>query len=96
MRSDMRDIRDELTDLQRQQRRELSAVQRGIEDLKLCLTGGSTPTAAGGQDAKKLLECPMCTEEARPPMRLRQCREGHIICDWCFARDEQARERGII
>jgi len=39
------------------------------------------------------LECPMCTEEARPPMRLRQCREGHVICDGCFARDEQARER---
>ena len=93
MRSNIRGIRDELTDLQRQQRRELSAVQRGIEDLKLCLTGRSATRAAGGQDTKKVLECPMCTEEARPPMRLRQCREGHIICDGCFARDEQARER---
>ena len=32
------------------------------------------------------MSCPMCTEEVLPPMRLRQCWEGHIICDSCYAR----------
>jgi len=30
------------------------------------------------------VECPVCMEEVKPPMRLRHCGEGHIICDGCF------------
>jgi len=29
------------------------------------------------------LECPVCYEELKPPMRLKQCAQGHIICDDC-------------
>jgi len=29
------------------------------------------------------LECPVCYEELKPPMRLKQCAQGHIICDEC-------------
>ena len=41
------------------------------------------------------LECPVCLEEVRPPMRLRQCGEGHITCDTCYARQagEEAEKR---
>ena len=30
------------------------------------------------------MQCPICSEDARPPMRLMQCINGHIICDSCF------------
>jgi len=36
--------------------------------------------------AAPLLECPVCMEVARPPMRLMQCGQGHIICDSCHNR----------
>jgi len=35
------------------------------------------------------LECPVCMEVARRPMRLKQCGQGHIICDSCHARAEK-------
>jgi len=34
------------------------------------------------------LECPVCMEVARPPMRLKQCGQGHIICDSCHGKAE--------
>jgi len=34
------------------------------------------------------VECPVCMEEVRAPMRLRQCGEGHIICDGCFHQNQ--------
>jgi len=29
-------------------------------------------------------ECPVCMETLRPPMRLRQCGQGHIVCEDCY------------
>jgi len=29
------------------------------------------------------LECPVCLEEMRPPMRIWQCVSGHPVCDIC-------------
>eukprot|EP00092_Neocalanus_flemingeri_P073578 GFUD01090826.1.p1 GENE.GFUD01090826.1~~GFUD01090826.1.p1 ORF type:complete len:129 (+),score=36.18 GFUD01090826.1:45-389(+) len=34
------------------------------------------------------LECPVCMEVAKPPMRLKQCGKGHIICDSCHTQAE--------
>jgi len=34
------------------------------------------------------VECPVCMEVARPPMRLKQCDQGHIVCDTCQSRAE--------
>ena len=93
MRADIRGIKDKVTDLQKQQRKEMTAVQRGIAELKLCMTGVNTNGQPEQQEARRIFECPMCTEEARPPMRLKQCGEGHIICDSCYARDDEARRR---
>ena len=61
------------------------AIQSGIEELRLSMQGNAAP--------RRKFECPMCTEEALPPMRLKQCGKGHIICDTCYAKDEQARQR---
>ena len=38
------------------------------------------------RDESKSLTCPVCYEEAKPPMRLKQCINGHIICDTCYTR----------
>ena len=67
---------------------ELASIQRGIEELRLSLQSN----AASSREPGGRFDCPMCTEEVRPPMRLKQCGEGHIICDRCYARDEQARQ----
>ena len=76
--------------MKRQHDQELAAIQRGIEELRLSIM---QVNAAPAVESRGRFECPMCTEEARPPMRLKQCGEGHIICDTCYARDEQARLR---
>ena len=79
-------VKEEMREMKIQHDRELAAIHRGIEELKLSVRVNAAP-------ARRQFECPMCTEEARPPMRLKQCGEGHIICDTCYARDEQARQR---
>ena len=82
-------MKEEMREMKIQHDHELAAIQKGIEELRLSVQG----IAASGRASRRQFECPMCTEEARPPMRLKQCGEGHIICDTCYARDEQARER---
>ncbi len=29
------------------------------------------------------LECPICTEEMKPPRKIFQCSNGHVICELC-------------
>ena len=29
------------------------------------------------------LECPICTEEMKPPRKIFQCMNGHVICELC-------------
>jgi len=40
------------------------------------------------QSSLSMVECPVCMEVARPPMRLKECGQGHIICDTCQSRAE--------
>ena len=90
LKADMRDVKEELLAMKRQQDHNLAAIQSGIEELRLSMLGNAAPAAI---ESGRQFECPMCTEKARPPMRLKQCREGHVICDDCYAKDEQARQR---
>ena len=39
----------------------------------------------------RLLECPVCLEEMRPPARIFQCSRGHALCGGCRARPEVRR-----
>jgi len=32
---------------------------------------------------RELLECPVCLEEMRPPKKIFQCSNGHVICEHC-------------
>ena len=88
---DVTDVKEELRSIKRHQERELAAIHRGIEELRLSMQ--SNASAVIESRTRGIFECPMCTKEAKPPMRLKQCGEGHIICDTCYARDEQARQR---
>ena len=88
LKANMMDIKEELQTMKRQQDRDMAAIKCGIGELRLSIT---QINAAPAVESRGRFECPMCTEEARPPMRLKQCGEGHIICDTCYARDEQAR-----
>jgi len=38
------------------------------------------------QSSLSMVECPVCMEVARPPMRLKECGQVHIICDNCQSR----------
>jgi len=31
------------------------------------------------------VECPVCLDRVRPPMRLLQCDQGHVVCTLCYA-----------
>jgi len=46
------------------------------------------------QSRLSMLECPVCMEVAKPPMRLKQCGQGHIICDTCQSRAEARASDG--
>ena len=81
------------------QRKEMEKLRRATEGLNE-LKEGMKELVRDRKELEELLQgfktvakkeewtmsCPMCTEEVLPPMRLRQCWEGHIICDSCFAR----------
>ena len=89
LKANVTDVKEELLAMKRQQDLKMAAIQSWIEELRLSLQGN----AALAAESRRKFECPMCTEEARPPMRLKQCGEGYIICDTCYARDEQPRQR---
>merc|ERR1719213_267242 len=46
----------------------------------------SSLSRGGPSSTNRDLECPVCGETVRRPMRLKQCGQGHIICDSCLAR----------
>lgn len=72
----------------------LNELKEGMKECTLLLQGfRQQTTGVVAKQQQSTTSCPMCTEEILPPMRLRQCWEGHIICDSCFARDEEVPER---
>ena len=44
------------------------------------------PTCAGGIDRPifdKDFECSVCLDDMRPPIKIFQCRNGHVMCESC-------------
>jgi hypothetical protein len=62
------------------QRREIAAMGLAVGTLTQAIADLTT-TVSRSVDLR--VECPICMEEAPPPMRLHQCNLGHIICDTC-------------
>jgi len=75
-------IQNMKSSLMTQVARETADLRRMIQDL---------PRA---QSRLSMLECPVCMEVAKPPMRLKQCGQGHIICDTCQSRAEARASDG--
>jgi len=66
--------------------RQTNELKKMIQDLTLTL---SNNLRSSQQRSSLDVECPVCMESVRPPMRLKQCGQGHIICDTCHARAEK-------
>merc|ERR1719481_200101 len=60
---------------------------REIDELKRMIQGLTMSPQFQGMVTLEV-ECPVYVEVARPPMRLKQCGQGHIICDACQSRAE--------
>ena len=58
---------------------------RQLNEIKNNQGGGSAVGRRPG------VQCPVCMEEVGPPMRLRQCGLGHIVCDSCFHQNKGDR-----
>jgi len=72
---------DKLEDTVHENARQIHELKVMIQDLK-----NSKPP----QPSQPKVECPVCMELARPPMRLKQCGQGHTICDTCHSRSKKA------
>jgi len=84
---DLKDTIENMEDQSRRQTNELKKMQMVTQDLTLAVS--KLPKPAQSQPRPSLdVECPVCMEVARPPMRLMQCGKGHIVCDSCHARGE--------
>jgi len=77
-----------------------------ISHLQQCLDNLETRTQAQSRDiqflvrqvnmpGKVTVECPVCLEVCVPGMRLRQCGQGHILCDSCHTMAGQVAATGV-
>jgi len=82
-------------------KKEMGRAMKQVESLKTFIstemkeikTMLSNQAQATLKDQPKL-ECPVCFETIKPPMRLKQCEKGHIICDNCVK--SRQRHAGIV
>merc|ERR1711983_591347 len=44
---------------------------------------GSSSGRSDQTRVRDLLECPVCLEEMKPPKKIFQCSNGHVICELC-------------
>jgi len=75
----------EMDEFRRETQTEMKTLKKELKRIQNLLSnnlrsGMLTPSAAA---ARSSIECPVCYDEVEPPMRLKQCGQGHIICDDC-------------
>jgi len=80
-------LKDDFRDMESQSRKDTTELKNMIENLAALFI-------QKGQDQKDVVsdivvECPVCMEVAKSPMRLKQCGQGHIICDTCHDRTRE-------
>jgi len=71
-------------------KKEMEGANKEMKEIKTMLSNQAQATP---KDQPKL-ECPVCFETIKPPMRLKQCEKGHIICDNCVK--SRQRHAGIV
>ena len=69
--------RDLPSELAQQQKKEMKELK---QEMKKITAAMNNLTASPSVE----MNCPICMEPAKRPMRLMQCGQGHIICDACF------------
>eukprot|EP00092_Neocalanus_flemingeri_P008567 GFUD01009232.1.p1 GENE.GFUD01009232.1~~GFUD01009232.1.p1 ORF type:complete len:269 (+),score=59.03 GFUD01009232.1:447-1253(+) len=85
------DQKEQINSLQKSIKKMESKSQSQMNELKNMireLAVSNRPPALQQQPPRIELECPVCMEVAKPPMRLKQCGKGHIICDSCHTKAE--------
>jgi len=63
-------------------------IEASIQKLNLCMDQFDWEKFLRISNSASELECPVCIEEMRPPMKIWQCKEGHPICDVCRRRPQ--------
>jgi len=78
------DLETKVDTLQSSNRKEMTELKNMIRELSISVRHPAQPPATSSPH----LECPVCLEVVRRPMRLKQCGQGHIICDSCHDKAE--------
>jgi len=91
-RFELRQTRDQERLVQRQSKqredvdRRIEIRNRGLRKFVENVHSPASPSP--GVDARREMECPVCLNEMKPPVRIWQCSEGHPVCDSCQKRPQ--------
>jgi len=66
---------------------EVEEMKESIRELKVILSTSKMEEDLMEQTRSEL-ECPVCLEEMRPPVRIWQCSDGHPVCELCRRKPE--------
>ena len=85
------------------QEEEIKQVRRKLENFDRYASSGNLAKQTQGKKSKvagstpdlscfeKDFECSVCLEEMKPPVKIFQCRNGHVMCEACSEHPEVAR-----
>jgi len=82
--------------------KEMKEVKKKVESLEALISTEmkEMKTMLSNQSMSKnqpKMDCPVCCETIKPPMRLKQCEQGHIICEDCFQKTfSRQTQAGIV
>jgi len=80
---DTKELKLEMDQLKSVIKKDRQAQKKEMDGLKMAM---QALTVSMSTDCPMSIDCPICLETVRPPMRLMQCMQGHIICDDCFGK----------
>lgn len=91
-RFELRQSRDKERLIQRQSKqreevdRRIEVRNTGLRKFVESIHSPASPTL--GLHTRREMECPVCLNEMKPPVRIWQCSEGHPVCDSCQKRPQ--------
>jgi len=81
----LEDLKETETDISslKHQLQELEQLNLAVTSKISCTKSNSSVSGIASDRVRELLECPVCLEEMRPPKKIFQCSNGHVICELC-------------
>ena len=74
------------------QKKTLLKLRKTADDLGKKIENQDALVPANGvEEARGHLECPVCFEKMRPPTRIWQCPQSHLVCETCRDQLENLR-----